>query len=197
MIGARSGRPTLDSDQHDAADLARRIRARDSSAESELIARYRAGVTMLLRTVLKDPALADDLAQEVFRIALESLRNDRVNDAEKLPAYLWGIARNLASAARRRQHRHPEVAIDDTLIDPATRQDQHLLREERARLVHEALEELSPRDRDVLRDYYLNDVAKGAICRKLALTPAQFDLIKFRALQRLRPLLRTSGGGGV
>lgn len=189
MIGARRARRSAGHDPHDVADLTLRIRAGDQAAESELVARYRAGVLMLLRSLMKDAALADDLAQEVFRIALESLRNDRVDEPDKLSAYIWGIARNLARVARRRQQRRREVALDDTLIDHAVRQDHQLLREERARLVRDALSGLSPRDREVLRAFYLAGTPKAAICRALALTPAQFDLIKFRALKRLRPLV--------
>lgn len=172
----------------DATAFADRVRARDPEAERELIARYRPGVTMILRRLVKDPALAEDLAQEVFQIAVESLRQDRLHNAEKLASYLWGIARNVARSEIRRQP-GPHEAADGNLVDPAPRPDQQLLRAERARRVRDALHALSPRDRTILHEFYLNDVPKESICRRLGLSPAQFDLAKWRALKRLRALL--------
>lgn len=191
MAGVRFGaRPATREDPAEAAELARRVRAGDPSAETELVDRYRAGVAMLLRKLLKDPALADDLTQEVFRIAFESLQRDRIHECEKLAAYLSGIARNLANSERRRRQRHRETAANELLVDSAMRPDQRLLRDERARLARQAVDALSPRDRAVLRAFYFNDVPKDTICGRLQLTPAQFDVIKWRALKRLRSLLQ-------
>lgn len=169
----------------DATALADRLRARDPEAERELIVRYRPGVTMILRRLVKDPTLAEDLAQEVFRIALEALRQDRLHEAGKLASYLWGITRNVARSEIRAQP-DPHDAADGTLVDPALRPDQQLLRAERARRLRDTLQALSPRDRLILRDFYLNDVPKESICRRLGLSPPQFDLAKWRALKRLR-----------
>lgn len=195
MAGARFGtRPAAHEDPTESAELARRIRAGDCAATTELIARYRAGLTILLRRLVKDSAFADDLVQEVFRIALEALQRDRINDSQKLAAYIWGIARNLAHTERRRRQRHPETTADELLIDSTMRPDEQLLHDERARLVRQAVAALAPRDRAVLREFYLNDTPKEMLCRRLLLTPAQFDVIKWRALKRLRPLLQTRGG---
>lgn len=195
MVEVRLGaRPATQEDPAEVAELAQRVRAGDPAAETELVVRYRAGVTMLLRKLVKDPALADDLAQEVFRIAFESLQRDRVNESEKLASYLWGIARNLANTERRRRQRHPETVANERLVDSAMRPDQQLLHEERAQLVRQAVETLSSRDRAVLRAFYLNDTPKETICNRLQLTPAQFDVIKWRALKRLRALLQEPEG---
>ena len=182
-----------DDDATETARLAARLREGDAAAQSELVARYRPGLTIILRKRLKDPALADDLCQEVFRIAFEALRAGRLDADEKLGAYLWGIARTLANTERRRDRRRPPTAPADALIDSAARADEELVRRERARLVREAVNALSPRDRAVLGAFYLDDMPKSAICRRLRLSPPQFDLIKWRALKRLRDLLDTRG----
>lgn len=181
-----------DDDPAQAASLADRIAAGDATAEDELVARYRPGVALLLRKLVKDPALADDLCQEVLRIALQALRQGRLSSGEKIAAYLWGIARNLAQTERRRQVRHPHVAWNDEREDAAGRPDHQLLQEERARLVRQALNALSSRDRAVLGAYYLHDTPKPAICSRLGLTPAQFDVIKWRALKRMLAIVQRS-----
>ncbi|HKD10487.1 MAG TPA: sigma factor, partial [Thermoanaerobaculia bacterium] len=76
-------------------DLASRIRIGDRQAEAELVARYQRGVTLLLRRSAGDPSLAEDLAQETFRIALEKIRRGDLREPEKLAGFLCSLARNL------------------------------------------------------------------------------------------------------
>jgi RNA polymerase sigma factor (sigma-70 family) len=170
--------------------LARRIHEGDRVAETELAERYRMPLTMLLRKRVKDAALAEDLCQDVFRIALGALREGRLRDGSKLSAYLAGIARNLASTERRLRQRDQLDAVIDTVPDRAPRPDHQLLADERARLVRDAVKGLAARDRAVLTAFYFTDTPKDMICQRLKVTPAQFDLIKWRALKRLLAALR-------
>lgn len=176
----------------EAEALARRIREGDPIAECALAERYRASLTMLLRKHMKDAALAEDLCQEVFLIALSALREGRLQEGAKLGAYLAGIARNLASTEHRLRHRDQYVLVSDELTAREPRADHQLLVDERARLVREALSRLAARDRAVLTAFYLNDLSKETVCQRLGLTPAQFDLIKWRALKRLLAALEES-----
>ncbi|MEW6319823.1 MAG: sigma-70 family RNA polymerase sigma factor [Acidobacteriota bacterium] len=173
----------------DASALAIGIRAGDPAAEATLVERYRPGIAMILRRLVKDAALADDLTQEVFRIAFESLRAGRLEDGSKLAAYIWGITRNVGHEALRR-HRPPVAqASGGDLLDTRPRPDQALLAAEREQRVRDAVRALLPRDRAVLEAFYLEDQSKDSICRRLGLAPAQFDVIKWRALKRLRLLV--------
>ena len=174
----------------DTGSLADAVRSGDAAAEHELVARYRPGVIMLLRRLVKDAALADDLSQEVFRIAFESLRAGRLDEGSKLAAYLWGITRNVGNSEVRRRRQRRYAPAGEELVDVAPRPDQVLLQEERTRLVRHAVRALSRRDRAVLEAFYLRDEPKDTICRRLGLSPAQFDVIKWRALKRLEAVLR-------
>jgi len=52
------------------------------------------------------------------------------------------------------------------------------------------LSELSTdRDRQLLQLYYLEEREKAEICQQLALSPAHFDRVLYRAKQRFRKLL--------
>ena len=183
-----------DDDAAAASDLAAAVRAGDPDAETELVARYRPGLLMMLRRAVKDPSLADDYCQEVFRVAFEALRHNRIDNGGKLAAYLWSVARNLAhSDLRRHYRRHPTTALSETIVDDDARPEQQLLREERNRMLREALAVLTPRDRSVLTAFYLEDIPKEMICARMALSPSQFDVIKWRALKRLQALVRERG----
>lgn len=187
-------RTPSDDDVVTAADLAARVRAGDPDAETELVARYRPGLMMILRRLVKDPSLADDYCQEVFRVAFEALRHDRIHNAGKLAAYLWSVARNLANSDLRRHYRGQTTALTEAIVDHGARPEQQVLLDERARMLREALLLLTPRDRAVLTAFYLEEGSKEQICRRIRVSPSQFDVIKWRALRRLQALVRERGG---
>jgi RNA polymerase sigma factor (sigma-70 family) len=178
----------------DSARLAARIRAGDPTAETELVLRYESGLTLMLRRRVKDSTVAEDLCQEVFRIALPSLREGGLREGEKLAGYLWGIARHVASRHRRVAQRNHDLAQRDVLPDPTPGPEHQVIAAERARLIHHALAGLAPRDREVLTAFYIAESSKETICKSTGLTPSQFDVIKWRALKRLLSLWRTGAG---
>jgi len=178
------------------AALAQRIQQGDPGAEAELVHRYCDGLRLMLRRRLKEVARAEDLCHEVFGIALPALREGRLRDDRKLTGYLWGIARNLVSHDRRLRIREGN-ALSDDIVDPSPDAEDRCARLERAALLRRALDELSLRDRAVLRAFYLAGLSKEAICRRYAFTPPQFDVIKHRALRRLAAAFNARGGDRV
>ena len=76
------------------AALARRVCGGDRAAEAILCARLvpRVRAYGLRRT--RDPALAADLAQHVAVIVLEALRAGKVDDVDRLAAFVFGACKN-------------------------------------------------------------------------------------------------------
>jgi RNA polymerase sigma-70 factor (ECF subfamily) len=172
-------------------DLAGRIRSGDRPAEAELVVRYQRGITLLLRRSSGDPSLAEDLAQETFRIALEKIRRGDLREPEKLAGFLCSLARNLSIEHFRKASSHrasgspPEDSVRGDEPDPLER----LLRAEQARIVRGILSELpTERDRQILLRFYLAEEDKAAICRDLGLTSLHFNRVLFRARERYREL---------
>lgn len=171
------------------AALAARIARGDEAAETDLVARFRRGLLVMLRRRVSTRD-AEDLCQETLRVAIENLRAGRLRDGEKLSSYLWGIADHLGRRVRERSAR--EQTAGDALerhVDQAIGPEESVQALERRQLVHLTIERLPIRDRNVLRAFYLHERSKEEICRSLGLTPAQFDVIKFRALKRFAKAL--------
>lgn len=62
-------------------------------------------------------------------------------------------------------------------------------------LLLEVLDQLSiPRDRELLRRFYLQDEDKEAICSDLGLSAQHFDRVLYRARQRMRDLIEEQKG---
>lgn len=176
-----------------AADLVRRIVAREASAEGELVERYRRGLLYLLRRLGALPDLAEDVQQETFRIVIERLRREGLADPAGLAPFLRGTARNLLIAERRKVARRRTWGDSGELaaaVAPAPSQLQSVLLDEEAEIVRKLIGELpTDRDRQLLLRFYVGEEDKGAICADLGLDHLHFNRVLFRARQRFKELL--------
>jgi len=181
-----------------AADLVRRIAGGDDAAEGELAQRYRRGLLHLLRHLGAPPELADDLAQETFRIVLERLRRGGLAEPAGLAAFLRGTARNLLVAERRKTARRRTWGDTGELAEavaPAPSQLQSVLVDEEAEMVRRLIGELpTDRDRQLLLRFYVGEEDKERICADLGLDSLHFNRVLFRARQRFKELLERSTG---
>ena len=158
------------------------------------VEQLRSGVMFLLRNQVREPALAEDLCNEAFRIVFERLGRQPLEDPTKLAAYLAQTVRNLLTADRRKAARRRTVTGEQTAIDEfpdaesdpaASLQSQFL-----ARAVRQVLQEMPTiRDRQLLVRYYLNDEDMTDICSDLDLTEEYFYKVLYRARARFKLLL--------
>jgi DNA-directed RNA polymerase specialized sigma24 family protein len=79
----------------------------DTNAETELVERYGKGLRYLLARRIRDDERAGDLLQETLCIAIEKLRDEALDNPERLAGYLRGIAVRVAMSAGRRRNREP------------------------------------------------------------------------------------------
>jgi len=160
----------------------------------ESLRQLRSGVLFLLNRIVQEPALAEDLCNETFRVVLERLRRGPLEDPDKLDSFLAQTARNLAMADRRRTSRRHTVtgeqaAIDD-FADERSDPSVNVESQARAKAIRKVLQELpNLRDRQLLVRLYLNDEDKSSICRDLNLTEEHFNRVVYRARERFRVLL--------
>jgi len=190
-----------DASPETAAELVGRIRAGDAAAESELVARYRRGVTIVIHRASSDASAVDDLYQQTFQIALEKIRRGDVREPEKLSGFICSLARNLVIDHFRRvaARRFTSPVEGARAADPAPGPLESLLRVEKASIVRRVLAELpSERDREILFRFYIGEDEKNAICRDLGLTSLHFNRVLFRARERYRELYEetTKKSGG-
>src|SRR5262252_8045567 len=97
------------------ASLAERIRAGDTSAEEELAATFRRSLVAIARARTRDREAAQDLAQQVLIEALKALRAGKLREAEKLSAFIEGIAHNVINSFLRTRMRRPECSLEEEL----------------------------------------------------------------------------------
>jgi RNA polymerase sigma-70 factor (ECF subfamily) len=94
-------------------DLVRKAKKGDTAAFAEIIRRYQNLVFATAFQILRDPAPAEDVAQETFVTAFQSMRALRTD--RSFPPWLRKIARNLALASRKAQRRFGALEEAGTL----------------------------------------------------------------------------------
>lgn len=137
--------------------LLRRAQAGDQAAFARLVTLHREAVYKAAYWILKDPEEAMDATQEAFLRAYRAI--DRFAGRSSFRTWARRIATNVAldryNQRRREQERTRFFAEEEDPGDPRQEDiDARLLREERQRIVRDAIEALPPAQRAavVLRD---------------------------------------------
>lgn len=173
--------------------LAVRIGAGDAVAEGALVERFSRGLRAYIRRLGAPPDLADDLHQETFRVALERLRGEGLEDPEAMAGFLRGTARHLLLGDRRKSARRKTEPDEQAIaVTPDRRGGQlrQVLDDEASRLVRQLLAGLEPpRDREILYRFYLAEERKETICADLQLSSLHFNRVLHRARQRFKQLV--------
>ena len=97
------------------AELMLRVKRGDDAAFTALVEKYKQPVMNLVCRILRDPAEAEDLAQNVFVQVYKSAH--RYQAAARFSTWLFTIARNLCLNEIRRRSRHPADSLEGTFQD--------------------------------------------------------------------------------
>lgn len=196
---ARLRAPEVGASMNITGELIARARRGDEEAFRLIFERYTRPVISFIFYMVNRRDLAEELAQETFLRAYGSLNSLR--DEDKLSAWLFGIARNVARESLRSRGREPQsVEINDPsvagLCDGAASPAGRLLDKELGEAVRAALAALDEDKRLVFVLKVYQQRSYGEICRLtgFSLPKVRNDLYRARAEMRRR-LSRYRGEG--
>jgi RNA polymerase sigma factor (sigma-70 family) len=166
--------------------LINRVRAGDQSAEHLLYRTYAAPALRRARQLGAQQADAEDYVAEAFLRVLRQLRQGGGPDGLFAP-YLYAALRNLAADAHRGQ-RGRELPTDQigTTIDLCTHRSDPEDEVATRMSVHEAMDELPYRWRDVLWRMHVEGQSPSALAEELGATPQSVSALAYRARKALR-----------
>jgi RNA polymerase sigma-70 factor (ECF subfamily) len=163
--------------------LVDRVRQGDSVAEEVIVLRFDRRIRALAVNRTRDREVARDLAQETLIQVLSALRGGQLRDAEKLGAFIFGIARNVINNYLRSRGRQPvEEPIDDLQI-AGDEEDSELA--DRMAMVRRALQRLDATDRRIMSMTLLEGWKPGEIAATLGLSVDVVRARKSRALKKV------------
>jgi len=171
----------------DWTDLLRRVQDREMAAVDELYTLISRGILFLLRRRLPIEESKDRL-HEVFLILIDAIQSGRISDPRAFPGYAVTVAKRQAWS-QIRMRSGPECSCDEGVMERVfadSKDDPYkiLATAEQHALLNRALGLLHPRQREVLRRFYVFEESKEEICASMNLTDTQFRLLKSRAKAR-------------
>jgi RNA polymerase sigma-70 factor (ECF subfamily) len=132
----------------------------------------------------------DDIVQETITRLLLSSRNGKLERLDSVGAYLNGICQNVILEYRRRWARDGSDPSDAP--EPANPQLPETELFEMREAIALGLRELSDRDRQVLRAFYLEERPKSEILAMTGLSDENFRVVLCRAKERFRQIYRAA-----
>ncbi len=167
------------------------LKERDADAENRLVSHFSRTIQLKLRAQLRSPELIQDAFQETFLRVLSYFRSGKtLNDPNSLPGFVHATCHNIALELLRSHTRHDQLPENqperaDAGLDP----EGQLVTQERKALVRRLLEELSEKDRQLLRRVFLDEEDKDSVCHEFHVDRGYLRVLLYRARQRFKGLL--------
>jgi RNA polymerase sigma factor (sigma-70 family) len=189
--------PTSIAQEHSAdalEDLVKAANAGDQGSWNEIVNRLIPMVTAVIARYRLSPAQADDVNQTVWLRLVEHLAD--IREPRALPGWLVTTARRECLNVIRLRGRATHVDLEGTAMAGAIESpdlDGDLLREEHAQMLREALLELSPTRRELLR-LLMADPPRSydQVSAKLGIPVGSIGPTRARALAQLRSIVAAS-----
>jgi RNA polymerase sigma-70 factor (ECF subfamily) len=128
----------------------------------------------------------DDIVQEALMRFMLAARGDKIRDHAALGAFLNGICRNVVSEYRRRNMR--DEPMPEVVPEPPGKSIPEAELFELRQAIAQGMEQLSERDRRVLRAFYLEEKSKDEILKQTGMTDENFRVVLCRAKERFRAI---------
>jgi RNA polymerase sigma-70 factor (ECF subfamily) len=142
------------------------------------------------------PQDVDDRIHDTLLIVLHAIQSGALRDPGCLMGFVRTVVRRqvVASFDNKVHTRRDQTDMEHGLsvADRNDNPEQQSMATEQTRLLKTALESLSPRDREILVRFYLNEESQERICREMSLTDTQFRLTKSRAKGKFGAIGRKS-----
>lgn len=172
-------------------ELVERIQTGQTDGMSDLYDLFSRGIRFYLCRQL-GPQDLEDKIHDTFVVVVQAIRRGELREPQRLMGFVRTVVRRQVAAHIDKvvHNRRDQQDLDTTVrvADPRGDPEQSAMFEQRNRLIHKVLEELSPRDREILTRFYLMEQSQDQICAEMALSDTQFRLLKSRAKTRFGEL---------
>jgi RNA polymerase sigma-70 factor, ECF subfamily len=128
----------------------------------------------------------DDIVQEALMRFMVAARDEKIQNPAALGAFLNGICRNVVSEYRRRNLR--DEPMPEVVPEPPGKSIPEAELFELRQAIAQGMQQLSERDRRVLRAFYLEEKSKDEILKETGMTDENFRVVLCRAKERFRAI---------
>jgi RNA polymerase sigma-70 factor, ECF subfamily len=168
-----------------------RLRAGDFRVQEHFVAYFSELIQLKLRSRLNSPQAIEDVRQETFARVFAALRGEGgIRQPERLGAFVNSICNNVLLEHYRASSRHSSLEDEEDKDFPATNVDilGAVVAKQMEGKVREILEELSEKDRRLLREVFLEERDKDEVCRDFGVDRDYLRVLLHRAKQSFKSL---------
>jgi RNA polymerase sigma-70 factor (ECF subfamily) len=172
--------------------LVRRAKRGNRAAFSELVRRHQHTVYSLSLRYMKDPALAEDMAQEAFLKGFRLLKGFR-GDC-RFSTWMYRVTSSVCLTELSRRGKRGEVSLDEA---PQLAEDAEAGENELAEMVRHCVTMLPERYATIVTMYYLQQAPYEEIASAMDIPVGTLKTWMFRARKELRVLVERRLGDDV
>jgi len=167
-----------------------RLRAGDFRTQEHFVAYFSELIQLKLRSRLRSPQAIEDVRQETFTRVFAALHGGKVRQPERLGAFVNSMCNNVLLEHYRASSRDSSLEDEDQEDFPAISVDLlgALAAKQIGEKIREILEELPERDRRLLREVFLEERDKDAVCRDFGVDRDYLRVLLHRAKQSFKSL---------
>jgi len=176
-----------------------RLCSGDFRTETHFVAYFSELIQLKLRSRVKSPQAVEDLRQETFARVFATLRSQGIRQPERLGAFVNSVCNNvLLEHYRSASRENPGEEEDGANIpDPSLDVVAILSHKEMQQKVRQVLDELSERDRRLLREIFLEERDKDAVCRDFGVDRDYLRVLLHRAKQAFKAVYLKNLPSGI
>lgn len=175
-------------------DYLRRLASGDPAIERHFSLYFGDLLSLKLRVRIRSAQLIEDIRQETLMRVLQIVRKGGVEHPERFGAFVSAVCNNVLMEQVRAESRHERAESEAEPIDDRIDLDAPLITRQRKRQVESVLDDLPPKDRNLLRLLFLEDRDRLELCRQYGVTEDYLRVLLHRAKSRFRELYSTRYG---
>ena len=169
-------------------DYLRRLANGDDAVEHHFSSYFGCLLLLKLRGRIRSPQLAEDIRQETLLRVLQIVRNAGVQHPERFGAFVSAVCNNVMMELLRGEIQHESFGPKFEPADETVDLEFSLVTKQRRREVDAILEELSEKDRELLRMFFLEECDRSEICKRFNVGENYLRVLLHRAKLRFRSI---------
>jgi len=173
------------------SDYVQRLRDGDAETEAHFVSYFRQLLRIKLRARYLSADAIDDIQQETFIRVFRALRTPGgIRQPERIGAYVNSVCNFVLQEHYRAQGKsQPSEEADTEIPDKVLNLEKLAIAEEVNERVRDAVKSLAPKERDLIRKIFFQELEKDEVCADLGVTRDYLRVLMHRAIEHLREAL--------
>jgi RNA polymerase sigma-70 factor (ECF subfamily) len=167
-----------------------RLREGDFRTQEHFVAYFSELIQLKLRSRVHSPQAMEDIRQETFTRVFVALRGGKLRQPDRLGAFVNSMCNNVLLEHYRSSSRDSSLEDEEQKDFPAVTVDVvgAIAAHQTGEKIREILEEMSEKDRRLLREVFLEERDKDEVCRDFGVDRDYLRVLLHRAKQSFKSL---------